>query len=437
MSPGDVTLLRDGNDLLLSIDQSVTQIAVKDYYLADSAKIEQIMFNDGTTWDAAAIASHTFVGAINAMTGTAGNDTFVVDNVQDTVTEALNQGTDTIQSLVSYALPDNVENLTLTSYFHIDGSGNLLDNVIVGNSGNNKLVGSLNDYWGGGSDILQGGLGDDTYVVIGNNDQVIEAPNEGIDNIIFNGDAQRGWNYAMPDNVENMTAIHASWWFPGSYRNFYGNALDNTIQGDSELLNYIDGGLGADTMIGSANSLPDTYVVDNPGDVIVDMGSNIFDLVLSSISYTLAVNLENLTLTGTAAINGTGNESNNVLTGNSGANVLTGGAGNDTYVIGAGDTIVELAGQGTDTVSSDQSYTLSVDLENLTLTGTETINATGNAFDNVLTGNSAANVLDGGAGADQLVGGGGDDTYVLGAGDTIVEQPFSGIDTVMTDQTRG
>ena len=49
-------------------------------------------------------------------------------------------------SLVSYTLADHVENLTLTSYSHVDGTGNLLDNVIVGNSGHNKLVGSVNDY---------------------------------------------------------------------------------------------------------------------------------------------------------------------------------------------------------------------------------------------------------------------------------------------------
>ena len=78
------------------------------------------------------------------------------------------------------------------SYFNVDGTGNLLDNVIIGNSGNNVLVGSVNDYDGGGSDILQGGSGDDTYTVVGNADTVIEAPNEGIDSITLYGDANRG-----------------------------------------------------------------------------------------------------------------------------------------------------------------------------------------------------------------------------------------------------
>ena len=369
------------------------------------------------------------------MTGTAGNDTFAVDNTSDTVTEGVGQGTDTIQSLVSYVLPVNVENLTLTGYFNVDGTGNLLDNVIIGNSGNNTLVGSVNDYNGGGSDTLQGGLGDDSYIVIGHADTVIEFVNEGIDTITFIGDATRGWSYNLPDNVENLTVEAAGDVWPYA-RDFYGNSLNNVIKGDPSWKNSIDGGLGADTMIGGNAS--DTFIVDNLGDTVFDSGFAT-DTVLSSVSFTLGANLENLTLTGTAAINGTGNELNNVLIGNSAANILTGGAGNDTYVIGSGDTIVELAGQGIDTVSTDQSFALGTVweniLENVTLTGTGAINATGNAGNNVLTGNNGNNVLDGGAGADQLIGGLGDDTYVVGAGDTIVEQQFGGTDTVITDQT--
>ena len=432
----DVSLLRNGNDLLLSIDQSPTHLQ-----MSSAASIERITFNDGTFWDAAAILSHTVVGAINSMTGTAGNDTFVVDHTLDTVTEAANQGTDTIQSLVTYTLPDHVENLTLTSHFNVDGSGNLLDNVILGNSGNNKLIGSVNDYNGGGSDVLQGGAGDDSYTVIGNADTVIEAPNEGNDTITLFGDANRGWNFALPDHVENLIVAIAGEVFLQD-RDFFGNTLDNVISGDPEWLNYIDGGLGADTMIGGR--LGNTYIVDNLGDTVrdthtsVDSGLNL-DIVLSSVTFTLGSNLENLTLTGTAAIDGTGNELNNVLTGNGAANVLTGSAGDDTYVIGAGDTIVELPGQGIDTVSTDQSFTLTGEwenvLENITLIGTAAINATGSAGNNVLTGNSAANVLDAGAGADQLIGGDGSDTYLVGAGDTVVELPGQGVDTVITDAT--
>ena len=79
----------------------------------------------------------------------------------------------------------------------------------------------------------------------------------------------------------------------------------------------------------------DTYVVGT-GDTVVEAANAGIDLVQSSVSWTLGANIENLTLIGTEAIDGTGNSLNNILTGNSAANVLTGGAGNDTLDGGAG-----------------------------------------------------------------------------------------------------
>ena len=96
-----------------------------------------------------------------------------------------------------------------------------------------------------------------------------------------------------------------------------------------------------------------------------------------------------------------------VLNGGMGADRMEGGAGNDTiYVDNAGDTVVELAGQGTDTVMASISHTLASNVERLTLTGSSAINATGNSLNNALTGNSGANVIDGGLGDDTMVGGG-------------------------------
>ena len=91
----------------------------------------------------------------------------------------------------------------------------------------------------------------------------------------------------------------------------------------------LNGGAGADTMLGGAGN--DTYMVDNVGDVVTEALNNGTDTVQSSASYTLGANVENLTLTGTANINGTGNGDTNVLTGNRGTDTLDGGAGADTW----------------------------------------------------------------------------------------------------------
>jgi Ca2+-binding RTX toxin-like protein len=131
----------------------------------------------------------------------------------------------------------------------------------------------------------------------------------------------------------------------------------------------------------------------------------------------------------------TGNGAANVIDGGAGADTMAGGAGNDTYVVdNAGDTIIEAASAGTDLVKASITYSLAgSNLENLTLTGSGNINATGNTLANILTGNSGNNRLDGGAGADTMVGGLGDDTYVVDVtGDKVTEVAGQGTDTIET-----
>ncbi|MBN8506621.1 MAG: hypothetical protein J0L58_19315 [Burkholderiales bacterium] len=203
-----------------------------------------------------------------------------------------------------------------------------------------------------------------------------------------------------------------------------GNDLLSTGNGNDILI----GGAGNDTLIGGAGD--DLYDVDSVGDVVTELVGEGTDTVQASVTHTLGAHVENLVLTGAAALNGTGNTLDNHLTGNSAANTLSGGAGNDTldggagndtlvggsgddtYIVeSAGDVVTELSNEGTDTVRASVSYTLGNHVENLVLAGSA-FKATGNALANILTGTGSTNVITGLAGADVLTGGGGADHFV-------------------------
>jgi Ca2+-binding RTX toxin-like protein len=372
-------------------------------------------------------AANVLTGGAGAdtMSGGAGNDTYVVDNASDFVTEAAGQGTDLVQSSITYALGAEVENLTLTGASAINATGNGLANTLTGNTGNNVLDG------GSGTDTLRGGAGNDTYRVDAAGDVITENLSEGIDVV------QSSVTFALAANVENLTLTGAA------AVNATGNTLDNVLTGNAAD-NVLTGAAGNDTMRGAAGN--DTYVVDAATDIVTENAGEGTDLVQSAVTWTLGANVENLILTGTAAINGTGNTlanaitgnaANNVLDGGTGFDTLVGGAGNDTYVVdSAGDVVIEAAGAGTDLVNAGVTCTLAANVENLTLTGSTAINGTGNALSNTLSGNAANNVLDGGTGADTLVGGSGNDTYAVdNAGDVITEASGAGTDVVNASVT--
>jgi Ca2+-binding RTX toxin-like protein len=384
----------------------------------------------------------------DTLIGGMGNDTYRVNNTGDVVTENANEGTDTVQSSLTWTLGANLENLTLTGTSAIDGTGNSANNILIGNSGANTLNG------GAGADTMKGGLGNDVYQVDNAGDTVTENANEGTDTV------QSAVTYTLGANVENLTLTGTA------AINGTGNSANNILIGNSGA-NTLNGGAGADTMKGGLGN--DVYQVDSAGDTVAENANEGTDTVQSAVTYTLGANVENLTLTGTTSINGTGNSANNMLTGNAGANTLVGldgndildggagadtligGMGNDTYVVdNLGDQIIENPGEGIDTVLSSIDFWLIPSppgvpvsiLENLTLTGATAIFAGGNGSDNVLIGNAAANVLegmegndtlDGGAGADTMKGGLGNDTYVVdNLGDQIIESPGEGIDTVLS-----
>ncbi|KAF0654381.1 putative rhizobiocin/RTX toxin and hemolysin-type calcium-binding protein [Cyanobium sp. Copco_Reservoir_LC18] len=281
------------------------------------------------------------------MSGGLGNDTYTIDNIGDQVIEAAGQGTDLVQSSITYTLGADLENLTLTgNNTAINGTGNNLDNVLTGNSGNNSLSGlGGNDTLNGGTgaDTMSGGLGNDTYTVDNSGDQVLELSGEGTDLV------QSSVTYTLGNNVENLTLTGTT------AINGTGNNLDNVLTGNSGANSLtgldgndtLNGGTGADTMSGGLGN--DTYGVDNAGDQVLELTGEGTDLVQTSITYTLGNNVENLTLTGTTAINGTGNELDNVLIGNSGVNTLSGLGGNDLLTGLAGNDSLS-GGGGNDTL---------------------------------------------------------------------------------------
>ncbi|MDB5793240.1 MAG: Hemolysin-type calcium-binding region [Massilia sp.] len=397
----------------------------------------------------------------DVLNGGSGNDTFVVDDLGDIVIEAVNGGSDLVQTtLASRTLAANLEHLTYSGSANFAGTGNELNNTIRGGTGNDTLDG------GAGNDSLIGGLGDDTYLIAQTGDAVTEVSNEGIDLVrtSLNTDS-------LDSNVEMMEFIGTGN-FTGT-----GNAVNNSIVGgagndtldggsggDDQLVgldgndtlrgqggndalegglgdDYLDGGSGNDRMLGGSGD--DTYVVGSNLDVVSELGNEGIDTVRTSLtSYVLGNELENLTYTGTSGFTGTGNALANRLQGGNGGDTLNGGAGidsmvggrgNDTYVIDeAFDAVEEQAGQGTDTIRTTlTSYTLMDEVENLTFIGNGPFAGMGNAAANAIVGGASDDTLDGGLGADRLTGGAGNDVYLIdNAGDVISESSggTSGID---------
>ena len=424
--------------LALSDDQLIIQ---------DLNSIEQLQFADGTIWDQAVIQARIQQLQI----GTLGNDilsAYAVNNYLDGgAGDDTLSGANGIDALFGGAGSDQL-------------SGFAGDDVYDGGAGND----SMQDF--GGSDTYLFGLGSghDTvtdFGVFGEIDtlQLTEGVNES-DLVIMQDISSPigGTTIILTDSSDRFQVQHAfsieqffftdgTIWdaadiqahiqqvsLSGTEANdiLFGSTLGDHLKGfgGSDTLDgrgghdYLDGGTGADVMSGGQGD--DTYLVDNASDEVSETVNEGTDTIHSSVTYTLSANVENLTLTGTAAINGRGNLLDNVLVGNSATNRLSGGIGDDTYIVGAGDTIVESNRGGVDTAKSSVTWTLGSHVENLTLIGAAAINGTGNSVSNVMHGNAAANTLSGkngndtlaaGQGNDILNGGEGNDTYLFGRGE--------------------
>ncbi len=504
--PSDIEISRVGNDLVLSIQGTTDTLTIQHYLddgIANPYKVEQIRFYDSTVWNvdgvkaslnnqapilsaalpdqvasqgmaySCTIASNTFTDpdpgdvlsysaeladgstlpswlVFNAATLTFSGTPNAIGTTSVRVT-AMDTGNLAISD--SFDLTVSVRDLTLNGTSGGDAlNGGTGNDTLSGLAGNDVLTGNAGNDWlngGAGNDTLKGGAGDDTYIVDSTADVVSENFNEGRDYV------QSNVTHTLAANVENLALTGAS------AINGTGNTLDNVLTGNSAI-NTLTGGAGNDRLDGrgaadkmSGGTGNDAYVVDVSADIITEKADEGIDSAESSVTYKLASSVENLILTGNAAINGTGNALGNVITGNSAANTLSGGTGSDTLIGGngddiyvvdnTGDAVAESLEEGIDHVQSSVSYTLAANVENLTLTGTRTINGTGNTLANVLTGNSAVNILSGGSGndrldgkggADKMSGGTGDDTYVVNVStDVITESANEGIDTVESSIT--
>jgi Ca2+-binding RTX toxin-like protein len=449
-----------------------------------SGAIDQVRFAaDGTTWNTAALMSMVLVGttAGETLVGYATADSIFGGDGADVIygrdgSDALS-GDPGADALVG----ENGNDTLLGGADNDSLQGGNGDDVLDGGTGNDLLAGGIYDTWNGnytgyGSDTYRFGVGGGQDTIFDRNGAVGEIDTIALGAGVGTSDVQLlrvNTNDLSVELVGTTDKITVSSHFNGAnagdgaielirfadgtvwdaariaasaLTTTQGTAAAETLNGGTgadrllgldgnDTLNgnagndWLDGGLGTDTMRGGAGD--DVYVVDATADSVTENASEGTDTVRASVTWTLGANVEHLVLTGTAAINGTGNTLANDLYGNSAANTLAGGAGNDRYYVGAGDTVTEGNNAGTDAVFSTTTWTLGTNIEHLTLLGATAINGTGNTLANTLTGNDAANALNGGTGADTMIGGLGDDTYTVDtAGDIVTELLDQGIDRV-------
>jgi Ca2+-binding RTX toxin-like protein len=350
---------------------------------------------------------------MDSMVGGAGNDTYYVDNNSDAVVEVATEGTDwVIASIDGYVLPDQVERLLMDTGA-LTGTGNSLANSLVGNTAANSIL---------------GGTGNDTILGLDNNDTLYGE-----------------------DGADSLLGGNGHDWIEGGSGNdtFDGGAGNDTI----------DGGDGDDSMIGGAGD--DVYYINSTADRVSEVAlTGGLDTILVAVNlYNMASRaneVENAILS-SSIIRVTGNSINNSIVGNAENNSIDGNAGNDTMVGLSGndyylvdslaDLVVEVNGQGTDSVqSSINNYTLGDHVEYLLLIENPTvISGSGNSLDNSIIGNSFNNsisafdgndTLSGGAGDDTLIGGLGNDYFILDSSlDIIIESFGEGMDTVESSAT--
>ena len=366
-------------------------------------------------------------GVADTLIGLAGNDIYVVSNAGTIITETSGNGSDTVQTSVTYTLAAGVdiEFLTTTNAAGtgaINLTGNALAQTITGNAGDNIL-----NSGGTAADTLVGLGGNDIYVLNLATDVITETAGNGTADAVqvsftYTLDAAADVEILGTTNAAGITAISLT-----------GNTLAQSITGNAGVNTLSDGGGAADVLTGLAGG--DTYLVNNAGTTVIEAVGGGADVVQATTSFTLSAGSEVETIQTTnasltTAINFTGNALAQSITGNAGVNTLSDGgagaadtlvglAGNDVYVVNnAGTIITEAAASGSDTVQTSVSYVLGagVDIETFTTTNAAAIgamNLTGNDVAQSITGNAGVNFIDGKLGNDVMTGGNGADTFIF------------------------
>jgi Ca2+-binding RTX toxin-like protein len=316
-------------------------------------------FNDTLTGNASANVLNGGAGA-DVMSGGTGNDSYVVDQAGDAISEVAGQGEDTVIAKASYALGAGVSVETMTT---VNGSattainliGNELAQSLYGNAGDNILTGM------GGADYLVGGAGNDKYYV-DQSDFISELVGGGDDWIFVPG------TYILREGseIETLVAVNQDSLDPV---NLTGNEFGQSLYG-SQGVNSLNGGAGNDYLVGlggndfllggagndnmAGGQGNDIYYVQDSGDQLFENAGEGDDIAVCFASFALGAGQSVETLSAnesSGAINLTGNDLGQSLYGNSAANVLTSGGGADYMVGGAGnDTFVFTNAPGVATV---------------------------------------------------------------------------------------
>ena len=390
------------------------------------------------------------------MIGGAGNDVYIVDSLGDTITEAANAGTDEVETaLASYSLAGiaNLENLIGTALGGQTLTGNALDNVIAGNGGNDTLDGGAgNDtlIGGTGDDTMSGGLGDDIIVGGAGADALTGGPGNDtyvVDNV---GDVVVGTRRPGHRIVQSSIELHAR----GRCREPDPDrraGIDGTGDGDansspatapripcrSRRQRTLDGGVGADTMLGGLGN--DMYFVDNASDVWSENVGEGTDTVFSTAHYGSRRTWKTWSCKAAPICRATATASQHAQRQRRQQSPRRRRRRRHHARRRSATTCTSSTmpakrdrepRRGQRTVFSTAHFRLSANVETWSSKATPTCRATAKL---PILGNAGNNILNGGAGADAMVGGAGNDIYFVdNASDAVFENPGEGTDAVFS-----